>query len=472
MSCPKVLLVNTNRAQPPVAPVGLDYLAAALEHKAIEPVLVDLAWENSTEQALKHAIEKHCPDLIGLSVRNIDDSSSSTREFFLDPVRDIVSFLKTNYAVPVVLGGCGFSIMPDRALRYCGGNFGIKGDGENALAELAMRLHKGQDYKDIAGLVFFEQGTAVANKTEYAHIEDMEFLSKRNFIDNRRYFEQGGQGNIETRRGCDQNCTYCADPIAKGRSMRFRRPEHVVEELSNLVEKGVDCFHFCDSEFNLPPNYAEKVCQATIKSGLNDVIKWYAYCGCAPFPSSLGRLMKKAGCLGINFGADSANPQMLSILGRGHNPDDVKKTARICRDNEIDVMFDLLIGAPYETRQSIHSSIDFFKAIDADAVGISVGIRLYEGTPLYEQLANDSARAVHIKDPLFPLYYVSENLGSDIEDYIRDLTADDERFLSFEAGDADRDYGYTDNQLLVNAIKKGYRGAYWHILKQVQQEKL
>lgn len=31
----------------------------------------------------------------------------------------------------------------------------------------------------------------------------------------------------------------------------------------------------------------------------------------------------------------------------------------------------------------------------------------------------------------------------------------------------DKDYGYTDNQVLMDAISKGHRGAYWHILKKL-----
>lgn len=468
MSGVKVLLVNTNRAQPPIAPIGLDYLAAALQSRNIEPIVVDLTWEDSRGAAVEEGIEKHSPGLIGFSVRNIDDSSYYTQEFFLSPVREIISYIKGKYDIPVVLGGCGFSIMPERALLYCGGDFAIKGDGENALAELALCLHERRNYKSIPGLVFAENGNIRMNKPEYARIEDMGFLSERNFIDNRRYFEQGGQGNIETRRGCDQNCIYCADPAAKGRHIRFRRPEHIVAELSNLLRQGVDCFHFCDAEFNLPPAYALEICRAIIKSGMNDVIRWYAYCSCASFPSRLGKLMKEAGCVGINFGADSAGVNMLRSLGKTHRPDDLQKVARICGENEIDVMFDLLIGGPGETRQSVGRTIEFVKALNVAAVGISVGLRVYEGTPLYEQLA--STRAIRGKDPLFPLYYVSEQLGDDIESYIQDLVGDDERFLSLGAGQADQDYGYTDNQLLVNAIRNGYRGAYWHILRQIKQD--
>lgn len=39
MLSPKVLLININDLKPPVAPIALDYLGAALEEKNIRPVL-------------------------------------------------------------------------------------------------------------------------------------------------------------------------------------------------------------------------------------------------------------------------------------------------------------------------------------------------------------------------------------------------------------------------------------------------
>ena len=31
-------------------------------------------------------------------------------------------------------------------------------------------------------------------------------------LDNQRYFVEGGQGNVESKRGCPKQCIYCADP--------------------------------------------------------------------------------------------------------------------------------------------------------------------------------------------------------------------------------------------------------------------
>ena len=61
----------------------------------------------------------------------------------------------------------------------------------------------------------------------------------RRWVDNRRYFREGGQAGIETKRGCPCRCVYCADPVAKGRQTRTRPPEAVADEVERLLEQGI-----------------------------------------------------------------------------------------------------------------------------------------------------------------------------------------------------------------------------------------
>ncbi|RQD78130.1 MAG: radical SAM protein, partial [Candidatus Syntrophonatronum acetioxidans] len=283
MSEPRVLLINNNSLKPPVAPVGLDYLASDLKHRDIKPVIADLIWSNDSLGELKKRIDKEDLDLISLTIRNLDDSSGESKEFFLNSYREIISWIQNNYSVPVVLGGCGFSIMPEEVLKYCGASFGIWGEGENFLSQLIYALHEGRSYYHIPGLLYWWKGEVVSNPPEYCCLTEMEHLAERNHIDNYLYFIKGGQGNIETKRGCNQACLYCADPLSRGQEVRLRSPDHVVKELFNLLEQGVNCFHFCDSEFNLPLDHAEEICRAIIKSGINKKFSWYAYCSPWPF---------------------------------------------------------------------------------------------------------------------------------------------------------------------------------------------
>ncbi|MBC7106818.1 MAG: cobalamin B12-binding domain-containing protein, partial [Firmicutes bacterium] len=90
MKTNRVLLINPNRMQPPVAPLGLEYLAAALEKRGFAVELLDLAWENDPLAAVRERLRQRRYGAVGISVRNTDDCSYATRDFFLPQVKELV----------------------------------------------------------------------------------------------------------------------------------------------------------------------------------------------------------------------------------------------------------------------------------------------------------------------------------------------------------------------------------------------
>ena len=473
------LVVNTNRMKPAVAPVGLDYLGEALTEKGYIVDLLDLCFSEDYRKAIDDYFGKKSVLAIGITIRNTDDCYLLSQDFFLPEIRDIVKYFKTKTNVPIILGGVGFSIMPEKILEYCELDLGIREDGEEVLPLLLDRITKGKDYRDLPGLVYKDDGGFVNNKPQYFDLNKLS-SRRRKFVDNRKYFNDGGQGNIETKRGCNRNCIYCADPVAKGRKIRLRNPEKVVNELEALLDEGVNCFHFCDSEFNLPEEHAKAVCQQIINRGIVKKIGWYAYCSPSPFSEELARLMNVAGCKGVDFGVDNGNGEILKILGRDFGKDEIRNTARLCHKYGITFMFDLLLGGPGETRKTVKETIELMRETEPDRVGVMVGVRIYAGTELgnivlkegpMEKNRNLQGKVRGNGDFFEPVFYVSKRLGEDVFSYISELIGDDERFFFTTRDDQEKGYNYNQNQVLVEAIKKGYRGAYWDILRRLCTEK-
>jgi hypothetical protein len=79
--------------------------------------------------------------------------------------------------------------------------------------------------------------------------------------------------------------------------------------------------------------------------------------------------------------------------------------------------------------------------------------------------------AVKDNDRLFrPVFYLSAELGDDVQQYLDRLIGDDRRFLFMKPPQAgDMNYNYNDNSDLVEAIRQGYRGAFWDILRRVSE---
>lgn len=471
----QVTLVNANEMRPPVAPLALDYLGAALERAGWTPALLDLTWAADPARAVPEHFRDTRPLLIGLTVRNTDDCYMAGRYSCLEHAQATVRLLREHSDAPLVVGGCGFSVMPAALVEQLGADWGIAGDGEQPLCALADALARGDDPRGIAGLVWRDGGRIRCNAPVPADLAGMD-LSPRGLLDNARYWREGGQGGFETRRGCDRACIYCADPVAKGRRVRLRDPADVARELANLHRQGVAHLHTCDAEFNMPRDHALAVCEAICTGGLGDRILWWAYCAPGHFDDELARAMIRAGCVGINFGADHGCDEQLARLGRDHRVADLERAARLCHDHRIASMFDLLFGAPGDTREGVRATLELMKRLAPDRVGISVGVRLYPGTALAREVLRGPLTdmpglhgQVEGNDTLLmPVFYLDPALGPDLGAFIKQQVAGDRRFLCPDPEADLTDYNYRENPTLVEAIRAGHRGAYWDILRRLE----
>jgi len=471
----RILLINPNQMKPAVAPIALDYLAQALEGRGHEVELLDLCFLDDIGPALDEYLLGSRFHAIGLTIRNTDDCYYLSQDFFLPRYNELVHQIRARTQAPIIVGGFGFSLLPERTLEYLQLDFGIIGEGEDALPILLDRLVTGEDFSHIPGLVYRARDGFRRNPPFSLNLARLD-LCARKWVDNVRYFQEGGMGNIETKRGCDRACIYCADPIVKGRKIRVRPPKAVADELEVLLERGIDYLHLCDSEFNLPEEHAKAVCQEIIKRGLGEKLHWYAYLSPQPFSKDLALLMKEAGCQGIDFGVDSGNEHMLKMLGRDFAPQDLRQTANICHACDIVFMYDLLLGGPGETKETIRETIQLMKLLNPSRVGVSLGVRIYPGTRLAEIVKGEGRLdknqnlqgQVRDNEGLFaPIFYLSQELGPSPSTFLKDLVGGDERFFLGSGDEIEQNYNYNNNSVLVQAIREGYRGAFWDILRKL-----
>ena len=92
----------------------------------------DLCWEGDASLAIERALSRRDYGLVALSFRNTGDCYSSGETFY-DILKSDVAEIKRHYDGPVVIGGTGFSVRPIPILEYMGLDYGVVGEGENAL---------------------------------------------------------------------------------------------------------------------------------------------------------------------------------------------------------------------------------------------------------------------------------------------------------------------------------------------------
>ena len=473
-------LINTNRMVPAIGPIGLEYVAEAAARDGIDVRIVDLALCDRPDSALREHLSQHSPTLIGLTFRNVDDCFWPSAQWFVPDLAQQVRRIRTLSDAPVVLGGVGFSVFAERIVEYTDADFGIRGDGEQSTMSLYRQLRDGRDFEKVQGLVWRHDGSIRSNAPAWP--AELSLPVRRQMVDNREYFARGGQCGFETKRGCNRQCLYCADPLAKGAVCRSRKPAEIADEIESLLAQGIDVLHTCDAEFNVPRSHALAVCEELIRRSLGKEVRWYAYLAVTPFDAELAATMRKAGCVGINFTGDSASETMLQTYRQPHRREDLAAAVRLCRQHGIKVMIDLLLGGPGETPQTVAETVGFIKEINPDCAGASLGIRIYPGTGMAvtveAQGPLESNRALRRRytgevDFFQPTFYISPELGSDPARLVKALMAGDTRFFepTAEQPDAEAtDHNYNDNTELVEAIRRGARGAYWDILHRLRTE--
>jgi radical SAM superfamily enzyme YgiQ (UPF0313 family) len=474
MARPPVLLVNPNRMRPPVAPIGLEYVAAGLRRGGYEPVLCDLTWPDDPLAALVAALDEVRPAAVGVSVRNLDDVSMASGDFVLETTAEVVRAARSQTRAPVVLGGIGFSFNPGPTLTFTGATHGVVGDAEESFARLLDRLLAGELPVGIPGAVYRDPaGTLVRVPRRSIDLALIPAPSRR-FVDGPRYFAEGGQAGIETLRGCTRRCVYCCEPAACGATLRLRDPASLADEVEDLLDQGIDVLHLCDTETNLAPTHIEAWCAALTERGLAEHIRWYAYGRPLPLDAGLAETMARAGCAGLDLGADHGDPAMLRRLGHGFGPEHIVAAVRACRDAGIAVMLDMMLGGPGETRDTLATALELARRAEPDCVGLSVGVRLYPDAPLARAVRAQAPVSEHPalhgvthdnEDLLRPVFYVSPALGASIHAVVAEQVAGDTRFFHADPAELDGNYNYNDHSALADAIRGGARGAYWDILR-------
>jgi hypothetical protein len=173
---------------------------------------------------------------------------------------------------------------------------------------------------------------------------------------------------------------------------------------------------------------------------------------------------------------DSGCDAVLRRLGRDFIVTAISRTAETCHQEGIIFMYDLLLGGPGETKESMRQTIETMKRLSPDRIGVSLGVRIFPRTKLaslvqkqgtLEHNPNLKGRARGNDNFFAPVFYLSSDQGFDAAEYLSQLIGGDERFFFASPSQAERNYNYNDNTVLVNAIKAGYRGAFWDILRRI-----
>jgi len=407
----RVLLISGNREDVDirVPALGSACIAAATGKAGHETLLLDLMISKEPSKAVAEAIARFQPDVIGMSVRNIDDQRMRNTRFLLNQAKEAVAWCRESTAVPIILGGAGFSILPQPILEYLEADMGIQGEGEAIFPELLTRLQSGETILDLPGL--YHRGKPAPARRSFSKDLDLFPLPDPGLLARSLSGAENAPVPVQTRRGCPLSCSYCSTPTIEGKLVRWRSPESIVAWISRWVDEGFRNFYFVDNTFNLPPSYAAHLCNRIIAAKLD--ISWR----CILFPGGLDEklvaLLAQAGCREASLGFESGAESVLHSMRKQFAIADVRRASDLLGRYKIRKMGFLLLGGPGETKESAEESLAFAESLEMDSVRLSIGIRIYPHTDV-ARAAQQEGLISSEQDLLFPKFYIAR----DIEDWL------------------------------------------------------
>jgi len=386
-----ILLVNPNRFKnPSVIPIGLEYLATALEKHNHSVDILDLCFCESPVDVLSNALDQNSYNIVGFSIRNIDSLGYFNNEFFLPSIKLLVQCVKKR-EIPVILGGAGFSAMPNEVLDYVEGDYGIIGPGELMLPYFLELMQSQKLIKRIY------------NSWQFG--PDIELIHLRGSrIDYSTYLSEDEIVGFETHTGCLDQCPFCVLSCTK---TWYKKIPHIVEEIKYLVDQGYKHFHSCDNEFNSDLNFSIRFCRALIEKKID--IKWKLFMKPYPYNEELFRLLHGANAYLIGLTV-SSDKRIQDLNNYSYN--DLENIIEYCNKYQIQVTIDLLVGYPHESLESIKNMINFFKTHRPTKISVDSYYRIYNYTALASLIKSDVSLQKNLIKPysgelnfLEPVFY-------------------------------------------------------------------
>lgn len=385
----------------PVYPLGMAVCSAALTRRGHLVRQFDYLASEKSDDELVTGLEEFKPDFVCLSLRNIDniDSHTSDRQWYLDSYKQLVDTARGVGGVPVIVGGPGFSIMPEKILEYVGADYGVKGEGEQAICTLIRDLENGEDTPPVIS------GSTVP-------LEGLEMVSplyEKKLVD--YYIDKSDVINLHTKRGCPYRCIYCTYPSLEGNRFRPRDPGAVVDDIQRLQrDYNVNDLFFTDSVFNDSEGHHLELVEEILRREIK--INWAAFFTPRNSNSKELALMKRSGLNAVELGTDAGCDRTLAGLGKDFTFDHVMNFNAACVENEIPCGHFIIFGGPNENESTIIEALENIEKLEYCVVLGFSGIRILPGTAMHRRAVEDGL--IEPGDPLLkPKYYISPEIDYD-----------------------------------------------------------
>lgn len=371
-----------------VPPLGLAYLASSLIKEGFDVEIIDgYAWNYSVSD-IENILRKKDFKIIGITATTLS----------FDIATKILKLSKEiNSNCITIMGGPHTTALATETLKnYPFIDIIIRGEGEGTIVDLLNKIEKRKGYSDIKG-ISYRRERQIKNNSDRELIKDLDSLPFPAFdllpmdkylpsphhgfsfykkINNHPFFP------IFTSRGCPYQCTFCASAVTWRRTVRFRSPENVMEEIDLLVDKyKIKNLDIYDDTFLLKKDRTLQILDEIIKRNYD--LDFSCLSRVDDINNEVLSKLSKANCYTLRFGVESGSPKILKLMKKNINLNQALDAFKLTKKYNIIRNACFIFGHPGETKETASETIRFAKKLNPDVAFFYIMVP-FPGTEVME----------------------------------------------------------------------------------------
>lgn len=202
------------------------------------------------------------------------------------------------------------------------------------------------------------------------------------------FFSLKGQSvrvaTVLSNRGCRGNCTYCSVRNFNGKGVRHKSIDVLIEEMLSLRERGVEHFMWLDDDLFFDSARAIRLFNEMVRRNVG--LTWDCTNGvvAASCTEELIAAAAESGCIGLNVGIESGNPEILKSVRKPSSIENYLRAAAVFKKFEqINTRGFLMIGFPEETYRMILDTFNLAVQMGLDWYNITI-LQPLPNTPIFD----------------------------------------------------------------------------------------
>ncbi len=367
---PPILHKGASFALMPTAPLGLAYIAGALQRAGHVLQVVDATAEGAN-------FTEHFRDgiyVFGLNkeatTNRIDEgtqvvciSNMFTNNWMYE--RELIESIRQRFPSAVMIaGGEHANAAPELCLNQAKGlDFIVFGEGEETIVELLYSVERGLELASVKGIAYRKDGNirTTPKRSRTKDIEEIawpawELFPVQLYFENRMSHGvfRGNTLPVMASRGCPYDCTFCSSPQMWGRKYQIRPVVDFVDELEHLHRTyGATNFDLYDLTAIIYRDWTIEMCREIVNRGLQITFQLPSGTRSEAIDHEVARHLRLAGCSNITYAPESGSERVLREVRKKVSIDSMLNSISASNRAGLNVHLNMIIGFPDDRHSDI-----------------------------------------------------------------------------------------------------------------------